>query len=77
MIGPPPSKPGSKTDGGDLKQTRRRLSVMSDNKLIEGMDGVNLDEEQEQVGGASVSSYSSSLKKSAANSPFFVTNEFR
>ena len=33
-------------DGSDeknLKQTRRRLSVMSDNKLIEGMDAVNLD----------------------------------
>eukprot|EP01041_Mallomonas_annulata_P008978 gene8978-18578_t len=30
-------------DGKNLKQTRRRLSVMSDNKLIEGMDAVNLD----------------------------------
>lgn len=27
----------------DLKQARRRLSVMSDNKLVEGFDGVNLD----------------------------------
>jgi len=30
-------------DAKNLKQTRRRLSVMSDNKLIEGMDAVNLD----------------------------------
>lgn len=36
------AKPGA---GGDLKQTRRRLSVMSDNKLIEGIDHVNISEE--------------------------------
>jgi hypothetical protein len=36
---------GAKADDAkNLKQTRRRLSVMSDNKLIEGMDNVNLDE---------------------------------
>jgi len=29
----------------DLKQTRRRLSVMSDNTLIEGIDHVNISEE--------------------------------
>ena len=33
-------------DSKSLKQTRRRLSVMSDNKLIEGMDSVNLDEKE-------------------------------
>lgn len=33
-------------DAKNLKQTRRRLSVMSDNKLIEGMDNVNLDEKE-------------------------------
>jgi len=47
---PAPSKTGSKSDGGgDLKQTRRRLSVMSDNKLIEGIDGVNLEESETPV----------------------------
>eukprot|EP01038_Epipyxis_sp_PR26KG_P004745 gene4745-6656_t len=38
-------------DGGsaekDIKQTRRRLSVMSDNKLVEGFDSVNLEDEAE------------------------------
>lgn len=29
--------------GTDLKQTRRRLSVMSDNALVEGIDNVSLD----------------------------------
>lgn len=38
---------GAKADDAkNLKQTRRRLSVMSDNKLIEGMDNVNLDEKE-------------------------------
>lgn len=38
---------GAKADDAkSLKQTRRRLSVMSDNKLIEGMDNVNLDEKE-------------------------------
>jgi hypothetical protein len=31
------------SDEKNLKSTRRRLSVMSDNKLIEGLDAVNLD----------------------------------
>lgn len=35
----------TKAANGDLKQTRRRLSVMSDNKLIEGIDHVNLAED--------------------------------
>lgn len=31
----------------DIKQARRRLSVMSDNKLVEGFaDAVNLDDEE-------------------------------
>lgn len=38
---------GAKADDAkNLKQTRRRLSVMSDNKLIEGMDNVNLEEKE-------------------------------
>lgn len=35
--------PKKADDAKNLKQTRRRLSVMSDNKLIEGIDGVNLE----------------------------------
>ena len=31
----------------DLKQTRRRLSVMSDNKLVEGLGDVNLNDKEE------------------------------
>ena len=31
------------TDEKNLKSTRRRLSVISDNKLIEGLDAVTLD----------------------------------
>jgi len=51
------SRTGSKDDGKSLKQTRRRLSVMSDNKLIEGMDSVNLDgKETETVAAAAPSS---------------------
>jgi hypothetical protein len=38
-----PTKSGQE----DLKQARRRLSVMSDNKLVEGFDNVNLDAEEE------------------------------
>lgn len=36
-----------KNDGGseDLKQTRRRLSVVSDNKLIEGLSGLATDDD--------------------------------
>jgi hypothetical protein len=34
----------------DIKQTRRRLSVMSDNKLVEGFDSVNLDGDEEVKG---------------------------
>lgn len=30
-------------DEKDVNQIRRRLSVMSDNKLVEGFDSVNLD----------------------------------
>ncbi len=36
-------------DSADLKQTRRRLSVMSDNKLVEGLDNVNLNGSEEEV----------------------------
>jgi hypothetical protein len=32
----------------DLKQTRRRLSVMSDNTLVEGLDSVNLNAAEEE-----------------------------
>ena len=34
----------------DIGQQRRRLSVMSDNKLIEGMEGVNVDDYQPAAG---------------------------
>jgi hypothetical protein len=33
----------------DIKQARRRLSVMSDNKLVEGFDSVNLDGDEEVI----------------------------
>lgn len=41
-------------DGKTLNATRRRLSVMSDNKLVEGMDNVNIDGKEES-GGVEVS----------------------
>jgi hypothetical protein len=31
----------------ELKQARRRLSVMSDNKLVEGLGDVNLNDKEE------------------------------
>ena len=34
-------------DSTDLKQTRRRLSVMSDNKLVEGLGDVNLNDKED------------------------------
>lgn len=41
-------KGGNASDEKDFKQTRRRLSVMSDNKLVEGFESaVNLKEEEE------------------------------
>jgi hypothetical protein len=36
-----------KSEEKDIKQARRRLSVMSDNKLVEGFDSVNLDADEE------------------------------
>ena len=33
----------------DIKQARRRLSVMSDNKLIEGVENINLEGEEGNV----------------------------
>ena len=33
----------------DIKQARRRLSVMSDNKLIEGVENISLEEEKGNV----------------------------
>jgi hypothetical protein len=57
----------------DIKQARRRLSVMSDNKLVEGFDGVNLDGEGEdtavavpQSSGFIVNSYGGYSKKGYA-----------
>lgn len=62
--------------GVDLKQTRRRLSVMSDNTLVEGIDNVNLNgaaetvEEPEEApaaaGGFIVNSYGGYSKKGYA-----------
>jgi len=40
----------------DLLKTRRRLSVISDNKLIEGIDAVNISEEEAPTGSSSSSS---------------------
>ena len=37
------------TDAKTLNATRRRLSVMSDNKLVEGMDAVAIDNEDQTV----------------------------
>jgi hypothetical protein len=34
---------------GDLKHTRRRLSVISDNHLVEGLDNVNLNSGEEKL----------------------------
>ncbi len=45
----PATATGAKEDSSSLKQTRRRLSVMSDNKLVEGIDAVTLDQEQDEV----------------------------
>jgi serine/threonine protein phosphatase PrpC len=63
----------TKTGQEDLKQARRRLSVMSDNKLVEGFDNVNLDApviEEENVaapgGGFIVNSYGGYSKKGYA-----------
>lgn len=54
----------------DIKQARRRLSVMSDNKLVEGFDSVNLDTEEEIVASGSngfiVNSYGGYSKKGYA-----------
>lgn len=59
----------------DLKTTRRRLSVMSDNTLIEGMDAVNLDSDVKEqhstpspasTGGFIVNSYGGYSKKGYA-----------
>lgn len=64
---------GAKADDAkSLKQTRRRLSVMSDNKLIEGMDNVNLDEKEvaepapAASGGFIINSYGGYSKKGYA-----------
>ena len=65
-----------KVASGDLKQTRRRLSVMSDNKLVEGMDSVKIDGSKEDetvetnssaaAGGFIVNSYGGYSKKGYA-----------
>eukprot|EP01039_Chlorochromonas_danica_P008557 gene8557-9430_t len=61
-----PTKSGQE----DLKQARRRLSVMSDNKLVEGFDNVNLDAEEDVVANNSngfiVNSYGGYSKKGYA-----------
>jgi len=67
------SPKGSKETGDekDIKLARRRLSVMSDNKLVEGFDSVNLDGDEEVVAGASqngfiINSYGGYSKKGYA-----------
>ena len=61
----PSSNP--KNDGG-LQKTRRRLSVVSDNKLVEGMSGMSTAEEAELLEGTSlvVASYAGVSKKGYA-----------
>lgn len=60
----------SPKDDKDIKQARRRLSVMSDNKLVEGFDSVNLDGDEEVIGAGSngfiVNSYGGYSKKGYA-----------
>lgn len=69
----PKGTPGSEEK--DIKQTRRRLSVISDNKLVEGFESsVNLDEEEvhatptasADTGGFIVNSYGGYSKKGYA-----------
>lgn len=50
-----PTYIGMSKESDDIKQTRRRLSVMSDNKLVEGFDSVNLDAGEEEVCSTNVS----------------------
>ncbi|CAM9840851.1 unnamed protein product, partial [Ectocarpus fasciculatus] len=58
------------TDAKTLNATRRRLSVMSDNKLVEGMDAVAIDNEDQIAAGGSagfiVNSYGGYSKKGYA-----------
>lgn len=54
-----------KKESKGLKQTRRRLSVMSDNTLIEGLDGVNLEGEKEPT-----------TEQAPANTGAFVINSY-
>ena len=43
-----PASTSSPKSSDEIKQARRRLSVMSDNKLVEGFESsVNLDETEE------------------------------
>jgi hypothetical protein len=43
------SSPKPASDAKTLNATRRRLSVMSDNKLVEGMDSVAIDAADEEA----------------------------
>lgn len=66
-----PKGSGSKTvsagSGGGVKQLRRRLSVVSDNKLIEGMSKVSTEDESAEGGSlAFVSGYAGQSKKGYA-----------
>ena len=48
QIGSSPSSAASPKSSDEIKQARRRLSVMSDNKLVEGFEtSVTLDEPEE------------------------------
>lgn len=48
MTGSPAATASPKSSAEEIKQARRRLSVMSDNKLVEGFESaVNLDEPEE------------------------------
>jgi len=62
-------KSGTGSEGKEsLKQTRRRLSVVSDNKLVEGLSGLQTEEEETTggVGGQWIEQYAGVSKKGYA-----------
>lgn len=61
------SPKGAAQKGGGIKQIRRRLSVVSDNNLIEGMSNLATDDDKVQATGSSyVSAYAGVSKKGYA-----------
>lgn len=57
----------SKSSGGGIKQVRRRLSVVSDNALIEGLEALSTNDDAASGGGGGfISSYAGVSKKGYA-----------